>query len=455
MNIKCIDSAMKHSKRIFFVGIGGISMSSIALILKSRGYEVGGSDRSASALTDKLIDNGIEVFFGHDAKNPRGYDFLVYTAAVDSSNPEIKAACEMGIPCVSRGDFLGWLMTSYRERIGVCGTHGKSTTTGMISQIMLDTEADPTIVCGAEFSKINGAYRVGGDDTFVFEACEYKDSFLSFSPTVSVVTNIDLDHPDYFKSLEQLRTSFVKYMNYSDIAVVNFDSKDVRIASESFTGKRLITYGIESGDVNFYAKNINFVRGKAEFDIYHDGVPQAHINLKVPGTHNIYNALAAASAANACGVPFSVIQKSLSEFGGIKRRFEYKGSFGNVSVYDDYSHHPTEIKATLDGAKRLGYNRIFCVFQPHTYSRTKELFDDFKNSFNDADVVIFADIYAAREVNTFNISSKMLADAVPHALYFDSFDKIAQYVRDNATSHDMVITVGAGDVYKVGELLLR
>ncbi len=443
-------------KAVYFLGIGGITMSSLAHITKNAGYKVGGSDRVRSALTDRLEAEGIEIFEGHRAEQLDGYDALVYTVAVREDTPELVRAKSCGIPVFSRADYLGYLMCGYTRRIGISGMHGKSTVTAMTSEIFLAANADPTIICGAELSSICGAYRVGGQENFIFESCEYMDSFLDFYPTIAVVLNIELDHVDYFRDLAQVRRSFRAYIEKTKgcgCAVLNADDDEVCRMAAGFDGS-VLTFGIRR-DADVTAKNIETALGTVSFDLCH-GSMKKRVHLAVPGEHNVYDALAAASAALLCGVPSGDIVRGLERFSGARRRMEYKGERAGVRIYDDYAHHPTEIAATLSAARSMTDGRVFCAYQPHTYSRTKGLFDGFVSSLRLADKTVLADIYPARETDTLGMSSALLAEHIGNgALYLDSFEKIAVYLLENAKPGDVILTMGAGDITALSKLLLN
>ncbi len=426
-------------------------MSSLAHITKGLGYAVGGSDRTRTALTERIAREGIDVFYTHSREHAESYDAFVYTVAISSDNPEYVYAREAGKPCISRADYLGYIMTKYDCRVGVSGMHGKSTCTSMCAEILIDGEYSPTVLSGAELPRMNGAYAVGTSDIFVFEACEYMDSFLDFNPTVAVILNIEMDHVDYFCSMEQIRESFAKYASLAGsegYVVYNADDAEVVRALEDTCAQRL-SFGIEN-DATLSAKNIKCVRGRYEFDAMQGDTLLCHIALGVTGYHNIYNALAATLACTLCGASEEDIVRGLANFHGACRRMEYKGSAGGVELYDDYAHHPTEIAATLRGARGLTDGKLFCVYQPHTYSRTAALFDDFANAFSDCDRVIFTDIYAARETNTLDVSSEALAHAIGEkAAYADSLEAAANMLGSEANDGDVAVIMGAGDIYKV------
>ena len=451
-----IDEMLKDCRSIFFIGIGGISMSALAQISLSLGYEVGGSDRSENAQTVHLREAGVPVFPSHNAENIAHYDAVVYTVAIGADNPEYLAAKAAGKPLLSRADYLGYLMVSYRHRIGVAGMHGKSSCTAMCAQIFLSA-TDATVLCGAELPLLKGSTCCIGSEQehFVFEACEYMDSFLDFNPTLAVVLNVGMDHPDYFQNLEQIRASFLAYARRTGkggTVLYNADDAESVLAVREFEGRH-ITFGIEK-PADYSARNICHTSGVTTFDFYHGDVQLCQIELRVFGRHNVYNALAAAAAASICGIETDLIAKSLGAFVGAKRRMERKGMLNGAVVYDDYGHHPVEISATLAGAKDMGFRRILCAYQPHTYSRTAKLFDEFVQAFSSADRVYFADIYAAREQNVFGVSSKDLAQAIGGAAeYCGDFENLAAALARDAQKGDLVIVMGAGDIYKVYDLL--
>ena len=446
-------AALEGAKKLFFVGIGGISMSSIAFVFASRGYEVAGSDRAESDMTRKLAAAGITVFHGHDAANVAGADALIYTGAVNEQNPEVAEAKRLGLPIIYRADALGYMMKKYGTRIGISGSHGKSTCTAMTSHVLIAAGADPTVMCGAETAEMGGAYRVGQKKDFVFEACEYKDSFLGFFPSVSVVLNIDLDHTDYFtEGLEQIKASFRKYallaLNDGGAAVANADDENTVSA---LAGLPLVTFGVKNA-ADFRAENISYPDGYAEFDIVKKGELFCRVHMSIPGEHNVYNALATAAACDLAGIAPEDIGRYISDFAGLSRRFEKKGSVGGADVYIDYAHHPRELRAAVAAARKLCRGKLICVFEPHTYSRTYSLFDEFAASFTGADRVIFTDIYAAREVNTYGVSSQALALAAGGE-YAPTYAETAAAIRTGVGEGDLVLILGAGTVIEVAKLL--
>ena len=446
-----IAEMLSGASSIYFIGIGGINMSSLAHISHIRGYRVGGSDQMASALTEKLEDAGIELFYSHEASHIEGYDAVVYTVAIASDNPEYNAALAKGVPCISRADFLGYIMTGYRYRVGVSGMHGKSTCTSMCALSFMHAGGDPTVLSGATLAQMGGAYRIGGEENFVFEACEYMDSFLDFNPNIAVILNIELDHVDYFKSITQVRRSFSDYAAItgpSGFAVVNGDDENGRIAMAGYTGTA-VTFGLSEG-CDYTAYNIEYISGMASFDIAFRGEYAAHVSLSVPGKHNVYNALAAFAAAMICGLDPDTVAEGLSHYLGAGRRMEYKGKWNDVDVYDDYAHHPTEITVTLQGFRDMGFGRLFCIYQPHTYSRTAALWDDFVLALSTADRVLPVDIYAARETDTLGVSSALLAQAIGEkATYCASYEDVATILAAEARPGDAIVVMGAGNVYRI------
>lgn len=440
------------AKHIHFIGVGGVMMSSLALITYRRGYTVSGTDRTRTAVTEELEKSGILVHYEHTAEAALGADMVVYTVAISPDNPEYAYAKAEGIPCISRADYLGYIMLGYVHRVGVAGMHGKSTCTSMCAQIFVDAGADPTVLSGATTACLDGAYRIGGKEHFIFEACEYMDSFLDFNPGIAVLLNVEMEHVDYFKSMEQIRTSFGKYAaltGESGFAVANSDDPEVMASIEQYVGGT-VTFGIDNEYATFRAVNLTYEGGYPAFDILLDGEHFSHVALSVPGKHNVYNALAAAASAHLCGISAADIASGLHAFGGAGRRMEYKGRLNGAAVYDDYGHHPTEVAATLQGMGQMGFERIFCVFQPHTYSRTAQLADQFARAFADADRVILVDIYAAREKDSKGISSAKLAIKIgAHARYVPEYQRVAELLQQEVTERDAVVIMGAGDVYRL------
>lgn len=440
-------------RSIFFIGIGGISMSSMAFLSQKSGYEVSGSDRGESEMIERLKKAGIRVERGHDASHLGNAQLVVYTAAVGEDNPELIAAKERGIPCRKRAEFLGGILAEYRKKIGVCGMHGKSTTTSLLSHIFLSLSLDPSIIAGAEIPEIGGAFRVGGNEWMLFESDEYKAAFHSFPTDIAVCLNAEMDHVDFYHSIEDVIEAFRVYIRRAPTAVVHADDENLLRAREGYEG-RLITFSLTDPSADLFASEILLEPDSSSYTLFLHGEKLCRVTLPLTGPHYVFDSLAALGGAYAAGLSLPEAAKTLIDFGGTHRRSEYRGEFNGVVVYDDYAHHPSEIRASLKGF-RAKKKKIFCVFQPHTYSRTKGLFDGFVSAFSDADEVIFADIFAAREQNTFGVSSAMLAEKTKNARYFDSFEKIAAYLREAAKPGDLVITMGAGDVRRVGDLLLR
>jgi len=454
-----IERMLSGSRSIYFIGIGGINMSSLALISKARGYRVGGSDRAESALIDRLRGEGITVYPSHVAEQIEDFDAVVYTVAIPGDNPEYVRAQEKGIPCISRADYLGYLMTGYRNRVGICGMHGKSTCTSMCALTFLRAGVNPTVSSGAELAAMGGAYYIGGEEHFLFEACEYMDSFLDFNPTVAVVLNIEMDHVDYFKSMEQIRKSFAKFMALTGKdghAVLNADDPEVLEAAKMYEGHRL-TFGINNTNADLQAVGLCEKKGCWSFGVELYGKQLCHVSLRVPGAHQVYNALATVGAAWLCGLTTEQIADGLSHFGGAARRMEYKGRCNGALLYDDYGHHPTEVRTTLKGAKAMtvGKGRLWCVFQSHTYSRTAALLSEFATAFDDADRVVILPIYSARETDTLGMSPSVMADAIGNgALPTESFADAARILREELREEDVAIIMGAGDSYRMFDLLL-
>ena len=448
--------------RTHFIGIGGISMSGLAMVLVQRGFPVSGSDMKRSALTDRLEAAGIRIAIGQRAENiTDDIEVTVYTAAVHAGNPEFDEAVRRGIPMLSRAELLGQMMRNYATSIAVSGTHGKTTTTSMIAEILLAGDCDPTVSLGGMLDSIGGNLRVGGRDYFLAEACEYTNSFLSFFPDVAVILNIKEDHLDFFKDLDDIRASFLRFAkNVPDTGLVVIDSGIEDL--EALTGELrcgICTVGQKPED-DYRAEDVVYSQtGRPTFTVVEKATGlRQNITLSVPGSHNVENALAAIAVGRRIGLPMDVIARGLLHFGGTHRRFEEKGRLGGITVVDDYAHHPDEIRATLTTARSCNPGRIVCVFQPHTYSRTKKLFDGFAEALSLADVVVLADIYAAREKDTLGVSSAQLAERLrqmgTQAYYFPSFDEILNFLLENSVNGDLLITMGAGDVDIIADKLL-
>lgn len=447
-----IDFALNATQSVYFIGIGGVSMSCLAEICFEKGLRVGGSDRTPSAITDSLAKKGISVFYGHKAEQVEGYGIVVYTLAIDLQNEEYKKAQSDGILCVSRANFLGFLMRDYKNRIGISGMHGKSTTTSMLASVFSAAKANPTVVSGAALSQSEGCYRAGGREFFIYEACEYMDSFLCFHPTVSIILNVELDHTDYFADIDAVCSSFEKSLGRLDengVAVLNFDDENVMRVAQKLPLNKKITFGLKEG-ADIRAVDIEENHGFYSFSAVKDEALLGRIELSTPGKHHVYNALATLCAATLHGIAFEAIANGLADFKGARRRMEYHGTLNGVDIYEDYAHHPTEISATLTTAKKMTQGDVWCVFQSHTYSRTAELFDDFVLTLSKADRALILPIYAARETDTRGMSEEKLAKALScHATPVKSFQEAADFLRNNAKKGDLAIIMGAGDVFHV------
>ena len=447
-----IEAYLKPGTHAHLVGIGGVSMRPLGLVLRACGLVITGSDMNRSAATDELEAQGIPVAIGHRPENIEGAALLIRTAAAHDDNPEIAAARAKGIPVFERAEAWGILMRGYANAICISGTHGKTTTTSMITQIFMEAQRDPTVMIGGTLPLIHASHRVGHGDTIILESCEYCNSFLNFYPTVALILNIEADHLDFFKDLADIQHSFRAFAQLvpeTGYIIANGDDDNTLKALEGLTYR---TFGM--GEEN-RVHGTNFSEDWREFDVICDGKPYAHISLSVAGRHNAMNALAACSAAYFAGIPGDVATRALHHFTGAGRRMEFKGSYHGADIYDDYAHHPGELHALLTAAKSLGYRRILCAFQTHTYTRTKALFSDFVRELQTVDVPILTDIFAARESNIVGVSSKMLADAIPGAVYCPSLPEVTAYLREHAQEGDLILTVGAGDIYKAGDALLQ
>ncbi len=446
---------------VHFIGIGGISMSGLAEILLEEGFHISGSDAKESALTDALEKKGARIYYGQRASNiSDSTDVVVYTAAIHPDNPEFARAKELGIPMLTRAELLGQIMRNYDTPIAVAGTHGKTTTTSMLSHILLKGDCDPTISVGGILPAIGGNIRVGQSETFLTEACEYTNSFLSFFPKISIILNMDADHLDFFKDIDDIRRSFRRFAELlpaDGTLIINADTPEYQSITEGLSCQ-VITYGLEN-NADYTASDITYDEfGHASFNVRYKGSDLGRCSLKVPGSHNVSNALSAVAAGRLLNLPWEVIAEGLLSFTGTDRRFQYKGTVGGVTIIDDYAHHPTEIEATLKAAANYPHRKVWCVFQPHTYTRTKALLPEFAQALTLADHVVLADIYAARETDTLGISSEDLADRIRElgtlCEYFPTFDEIENFLLENCTQGDLLITMGAGDVVNIGEQLL-
>lgn len=453
---------LKQYKRIHMIGIGGVSMSGIAEILKNWGFVVTGSDSTASENTDKLLQSHIPVTIGHNLTDLESADLVVYSAAIQKDDIELVRAKQLNIPIIERGTFLGKLTKAYRNTICVSGTHGKTTTTSMISMCFLEACKDPSIQVGAYLNSIDGNYRVGNSEYFIIEACEYVESYLKLFPKTEVILNVDNDHLDYFGTIENIVKSFGNYVRLlpdDGLLVINWDDEHCKTITKN-TKAKVVTYGINNQNANFVARNIIFDNnGFPTFDVYYNNNFFKTISLSVPGIHNVLNALACIAVCNEYGLSKEDMKNALHKYTGAHRRFEYKGNFNGINVYDDYGHHPTEIVATSNALKQKTYHESWVIFQPHTYSRTKNLLDDFAHALLNFDHIIVTDIYAARETNTYNISSKDLVDKIESleksATYISDFNEIVDYIKSHAKPTDIVLTLGAGTVTDIGPMLVK
>lgn len=455
-------SELRKYKHIHMIGIGGVSMSGIAEILKNWGFVVTGSDWAESDTTRKLNLDGIHVVVGHDVNMVAKADVVVYTAAIKQDDPELVRARELGIETIERADFLGKITKAFQDTICVSGTHGKTTTTSMVSMCFIEGCKDPSIQVGAALKAIDGNYRIGNSEHFIIEACEYVESFLKFYPRAEIILNIDNDHLDYFKNIENINRAFIKYVGLlpeDGLLVVNIDN-EYCAQLHKYTNAKVVTYGIENEKANFIARNITFNKdGFPRFDVYYNSTFYGSFELSVPGPHNVLNALACISLCHSYKIEKSDMKSALKKYTGAHRRFEYVGSFKGARVYDDYGHHPTEIKATAIALKQKEYNNSWVVFQPHTYSRTKELLNEFAQSLTYFENVIITDIYAAREANTYGVTSEDIVNEMEKlgkkAIYIPEFENIVKYLNENIQNEDIVLTLGAGTVTNIGPMLVK
>ena len=449
------DHLLDNKKRIHFIGIGGSGMCPLAEILMSEGFEIQGSDMNEGETLDKIKGYGIPVFMGHKAENIDGADLVVYSAAVKETNPERAEAKRRGIPCIERSVMLGIVTRRYNRSIAVSGTHGKTSTTGMLTQVLIGSGFDPSAIIGGKLPFIGGNSYVGQSDIIVCEACEYVDTFLELTPFISVILNVDADHLDYFGTLDNIKKSFNKFAHQTTGALVlNGDDKNTMDSVADVTIEK-ITYGFNDTN-DYYAANISADKGVHEtFDLMHKGEKLCTIKLMVPGRHNIYNALAAAATAHYLGASPAEIAENLGKFGGVHRRFEILGTPGDITVADDFAHHPTELKATLNAAMNMGFKKVWAVFQPHTFSRTAMLLDDFADALKIPDEAIISEILPVRETNTYNIYSTDLGAKVPNSKCIDTFEDITSYITENAQAGDLVLTMGGGNVYMCANMILK
>ena len=443
-------------RRAHLVGIGGVSMSPLAEVLHGAGMIITGSDSKDSATVEHLRGLGIEIAIGQSAENLGDAELVIRTAAAHDDNPEISGARARGIPVYERAQAWGAIMRKYKNALCISGTHGKTTTTSMCTHIAMAAGADPTVMIGGTLPLLGAGHRVGHGDTIILESCEYCNSFLSFFPTIAVILNVDADHLDFFGDLEHVERSFRAFADLvpegTGLIIANRDDANTMLTLQGET-RPVVTFGLAEGDV--HAENLVYTNGLPAFDVMDHGTLFTHVELQVPGAHNVKNALAACAASIALGIAPQAVSTGLAEFRGAGRRFEKKGVYNGADVYDDYAHHPSEVQALLTMAMSLGYKRVICAFQPHTYSRTKNLFHEFVEVLKEPDLTLLAEIYAARENNDFNISSKDLAGDIPDSRYFPTLKSLTEYLRQEARPGDLILTVGAGDIYTVGEALVK
>ncbi len=437
-------------KHIHLIGIGGVSMRPLGLVLKDMGMLVTGSDMNSSVSTDELISRGIRVAIGHQENNIDGAVCVIRTAAAQNDNPEVAAARSRGIPVFERAQAWGVIMQAYKNAVCISGTHGKTTTTSMVTHILMEADFDPTVMIGGYLPLLRAGHRVGAGDTIVLESCEYCDSFLNFYPTLAVILNVEADHLDYFKDLVDIQKSFRQFAMLSTNGILaNGDDPHV---VKTLEGLDYVSFGLKTSN-RVHAENV--CPDWRHLDVVCDGKFYCHLDLKVLGRHNALNALAAAGVAWMLGVPGEAVTRGLATFSGAERRMQFKGRYNGADVYDDYAHHPDELAATIEAVKTMGYQRMVVAFQPHTYTRTKALFSDFVRELKKADHVVLAEIYAARERNTVGISSKDLQEKIPGAAYCENLPEVTSYLKCVAREGDVILTVGAGDIYRAGEALLK
>ncbi len=451
-----ISKALKTVKTIHFIGIGGSGMCPLAEILHSKGYTLQGSDNNESSIVERIRKMGIKVMMGQRAENIEGAEMVVYSAAISKENPELKAALESGIPTFQRAELLGEVSRQFTNCIGICGTHGKTTVTSLTVQTMIEAGLDPSAVIGGKLPLTNSYGRVGQTETIVMESCEYQDTFLKMSPDVAVILNIDEDHLEYFKTMENLILSFTKFASSATKAIIyNGDDENTLKAIKDIKGKEMISFGFDKKN-DYYAENIEEYKGAfTKFDVMYKGEKLGSVELSIPGIHNVLNALAAIASAIYSGAKFEDCIKGLQEFKGAGRRFEDLGTYNGIDFIDDYAHHPAELKVTLEAAMKLGYNTVWAVFQPFTYSRTAMHFDEFVDVLKIPDRCVMTEIMGSREVNTYDIYTSQLAEKIPNSVWFNTQEEVADYVVKNAKKGDLVLTMGCGDIYKSAFMMIE
>lgn len=451
-----IDELLKKVKRIHFIGIGGSGMCPLAEILHDWGYLLSGSDNNPGDNIDKLRSFGIPIAMGQRKENIGDAEMVIYTAALLPDNPELCAARELGVPTFERSKLFGAISRMYTNCVGVCGTHGKTTVTSMLTQILVMADKDPTAVIGGKLPLIDSHGRVGHSDTMVCEACEFVDTFLDLSPDVAVILNVDEDHLDYFKNLDNIIKSFNKFASMSSKALIyNGDDVNTVKAVENTESKTHITFGRRDSN-DYWAENVSYNRGAfPEFDIIYKSKKLSRVKLNIPGEHNIVNTLAAVAAAMYCGASAEECIKGAEAFSGAGRRFEILGEFDGITIADDYAHHPKELEVTLNAVMKMGYNKVWAVFQPFTYSRTKILFDDFVRVLQIPDRCVMTEIMGSRERNTYGIYTKDLAEKIPDSVWFNTFEEVTDHVVSHARKGDLIITLGCGDIYKAARMMAK
>ena len=451
-----ITKVLETVKTIHFIGIGGSGMCPLAEILHSKGYTLQGSDNNESSIVDRIRKMGIKVMMGQRAENIEGAEMVVYSAAISKENPELKAAIESGIPTFQRAELLGEVSRQFSNCIGICGTHGKTTVTSLTVQTMIEAGLDPSAVIGGKLPLTNSYGRVGATETIVMESCEYQDTFLKMSPDVAVILNIDEDHLEYFKTMENLILSFTKFANSATKAIIyNGDDENTLKAIADIKGKEMISFGFQKKN-DYYAENVEEYKGAfTKFDVMYKGEKLGNVELSIPGIHNVLNALAAIASSIYSGAKFEDCIKGLQEFKGAGRRFEDLGTYNGIDFIDDYAHHPAELKVTLEAAMKMGYNTVWAVFQPFTYSRTAMHFDEFVDVLQIPDRCVMTEIMGSREANTYDIYTSQLAEKIPNSVWFNTQEEVADYVVKNAKAGDLVLTMGCGDIYKSAFMMIE
>lgn len=451
-----ISKVLEKVKTIHFIGIGGSGMCPLAEILYSKGYTLQGSDNNESTIVERIRKMGIKVMMGQKAENINGAEMVVYSAAISKENPELKAAIESGVPTFQRAELLGEISRQFRNCVGICGTHGKTTVTSLTVQTMLSAGLDPSAVIGGKLPLTNSYGRVGKTETCVIESCEYQDTFLHMSPDVAVILNIDADHLEYFKTMDNLILSFTKFASSATKAVIyNGDDENTLKAIKDIKGKEMISFGFDKTN-DYYAENIEEYKGAfTKFDVMYKGNKLGSVQLSIPGIHNVLNALAAIASSIYSGAEFKDCVKGLQEFKGAGRRFEDLGTYNGIDFIDDYAHHPAELRVTLEAAMKMGYKTVWAVFQPFTYSRTAMHFDEFADVLKIPDRCVMTEIMGSREVNTYDIYTSQLAEKIPNSVWFNTQEEVCDYVLQHAKSGDLVLTMGCGDIYKSAFMMIE